>query len=48
GRSDGGRSDRAGSDRGRGDSGNSGFKGRSRRSSDKPAGSGTGGRRRRD
>mgnify|MGYP003667522349 CR=1 FL=1 len=50
GRSDGGRSDRGSSDRGRGDSGsgNSGFKGRSRRSSDKPAGSGTGGRRRRD
>ena len=48
GRGDGGRSDRGGSDRGRGDSGNSGFKGRSRRSSDKPAGSGTGGRRRRD
>ena len=44
----GGRSDRTASDRGRGDSGNSGFKGRSRRSSDKPAGSGTGGRRRRD
>ncbi|MGY8934015.1 MAG: DEAD/DEAH box helicase [Flavobacteriales bacterium] len=48
GRSDGARSDRGGSDRGRSDSGNSGFKGRSRRSSDKPAGSGTGGRRRRD
>jgi ATP-dependent RNA helicase DeaD len=47
GRSDGGRSDRGSSDRGRSDSGNSGFKGRSRRS-DKPAGSGTGGRRRRD
>jgi len=43
-----GRSDRAGSDKARGDSGNSGFKGRSRRSSDKPSGKGTGGRRRRD
>jgi len=47
-RRSGGRSDRSSSDRGRSDSGNSGFKGRSRRSSDKPSGSGTGGRRRRD
>jgi len=47
GRSEGRRGEGGNREGGRRDSGNSGFKGRSRRSSDKPSGSGTGGRRRR-